>query len=110
VKLLLDQNLSYRLISLPGDLFPESSHVARHDLERAEDFVVWEFARDNGFIAVSKDSDLNKIGMIHGFPPYQVWIRRGNCSTAEIEALLRTNAEDIRKLPNSESGGILELY
>jgi predicted nuclease of predicted toxin-antitoxin system len=109
MKLLFDQNLSFRLVKLVGDLFPESSHVSRHDLEPSPDYEVWQYARENGFVLVSRDSDMNEFGMLHGFPPYIVWIRRGNCSTDEIAEILRKNTSSILDMPNSDAGGIIEL-
>lgn len=80
MKLLLDQNLSHRLVARIEDLYPESSHVSYHNLDTAPDEHVWAFARDNGYTIVSKDSDLSEISLVHGFPPSVIWIRRGNCS------------------------------
>lgn len=101
MKLLLDQNLSPRLVNMLGDIFPGSIHVSDVGLESASDVVVWEYARDNDLLITSKDSDLSEISMVRGFPPSVVWIRRGNCSTYEIERLLRANAESILELSRS---------
>jgi predicted nuclease of predicted toxin-antitoxin system len=109
VKLLLDQNLSVRLVAHLSDLFPGSAHTSLVGLERAPDARVWEFAQDNNFVVVSKDSDLIQISLARGLPPSIVWIRRGNCSTPEVEAILRRNATSIDALPGSDGGGILEL-
>ena len=110
MKLLFDQNLSPRLVTLFDDLYPDSTHVSSVGLDSALDYIVWEFARDNGYVIASKDSDLSEIGMIRGFPPSVVWIRRGNCSTQEIDAILRSNRTAIENLDRSEPGGILLLY
>jgi predicted nuclease of predicted toxin-antitoxin system len=110
MKLLFDQNLSFRLVKLIEDLFPDSSHVSYHALGSAPDFEVWDFARTNEFVLVSKDSDMHEFGMLHGFPPYIVWIRRGNCSTDEIATILHGSAGMIRDLPGSVDSGILELF
>ena len=110
MKLLFDQNLSYRLVSALESEFPGSIHVAEVGLERATDVEVWEYARDNGLAITSKDSDPSDIAMMRGFPPSIVWIRRGNCSTDEIEHLLRENAESIQDVADSEGGGIIVLY
>ncbi|CUR35478.1 conserved hypothetical protein [Planktothrix tepida PCC 9214] len=48
--------------------------------------------------------------MLRGFPPKIIWIRRGNCSTSEIEAMLRTHINDIQTLFDDSSLGILTLY
>jgi len=39
---------------------------------------------------VRKDSDFNDILLLRGCPPYVVWTRRRNCSTDEIESLIRS--------------------
>jgi predicted nuclease of predicted toxin-antitoxin system len=87
--LLFDQNLSPRLAGRLVDAFPGSAHVSEAGLAQALDRVVWGFARVNNFVLVSKDADFGELGLILGFPPKVVWIRRGNCTTSDIEALLR---------------------
>ncbi len=75
-----------------------------------EDVNVWSYALDNGFIIVTRDSDYNELITLKGFPPKVIWIKRGNCSTKQIESILRTHIEDIRLLENEKSYGILTLY
>lgn len=53
MKLLLDQNLSWRLVSGLQDLFPGIRHVREAGMDRADD-VVWEHAKREGFIVLSK--------------------------------------------------------
>ena len=57
MKLLLDENLSYRLVAQLASTFPASAHVDSVGLHAEADSVVWNFARDNGFAIVSKDDD-----------------------------------------------------
>ena len=45
MKLLFDQNLSHRLVSMLADIFPDSAHVRNFDLQRADDATIWEFAK-----------------------------------------------------------------
>jgi predicted nuclease of predicted toxin-antitoxin system len=54
VKLLLDQNLSPRLVNRLVDLYPDSSHVYLIGLDTAPDLIIWEYARDNEFIIVTR--------------------------------------------------------
>jgi predicted nuclease of predicted toxin-antitoxin system len=56
VKLLLDENLSDRIISQIADLFPDSTHTKAVGLREADDFVVWGWAKKHGFTIVSKDT------------------------------------------------------
>jgi hypothetical protein len=54
MRLLFDHHLSPRLVARLGDLFPGSSHVWLHGLDRADDRDIWEFARENGYTLVTK--------------------------------------------------------
>jgi predicted nuclease of predicted toxin-antitoxin system len=95
VKLLLDQNLSPRLVKTLEALYPGSSHVQLGGLRDADDAVVWEFARDNDFIIVSKDSDFHQRSFVLGFPPKVVWIRLGNCPMKAIEKIFTERQSSI---------------
>jgi predicted nuclease of predicted toxin-antitoxin system len=104
MRLLFDQNLSRHLIGRLDDAFPESAHVSALGLSQGDDSEVWQRAESGGYTVVSKDSDFNDLLLLHGFPPFVIWIRRGNCSTSEIEALLRTRRSEIERLPESGNG------
>jgi predicted nuclease of predicted toxin-antitoxin system len=69
VKLLLDENLSVRIISRVADLFPDSTHVKAVGLREADGFVVWEWAKKHGFTIVSKDTDFHQRAIVFGHPP-----------------------------------------
>ena len=88
MKLLIDHNLSFRLVPGLANLFPGSRHVRELGLERADDRELWDFARANGFAIVSKDADFHQLSFALGHPPKVVWIKRGNCSRREIEVML----------------------
>ena len=95
MRLLFDQNLSPRLDQSLRDLYPESLHVRSVGLESASDYVVWQYARDNRLTIISKDSDFRQLSFTLGYPPKVIWIRRGNCSTTEIESILRHRLADL---------------
>lgn len=59
MKLLFDQNLSFKLAKKLSDVFPESSQVKLLGLDEADDPDIWEYARQNGFTLVTQDSDYN---------------------------------------------------
>jgi predicted nuclease of predicted toxin-antitoxin system len=90
VKLLFDANLSQYLVERLSDLFPGSSHVQIHDLQRAIDPVIWDYAKREGFAIVTKDEDFNQLAVIRGFPPKILWLQLGNCTTADVEAAIRS--------------------
>lgn len=109
MKLLLDQNLSWRLAKALEGWFPESTHVRDLGLDRAADAAVWEHARREGFVIVSKDSDFEQRSILHGHPPKCIWLRVGNCSTREIEDLLHRHVTTIRKFVEAEGESYLIL-
>ena len=110
MKLLFDQNLSPKLVRCLSDLFPGSIHVQTVNLDTADDNVLWAFAREKGFIIVSKDVDFSDRSVIAGYPPKVIWIRRGNCSTKQIEEILRAHFNDIKNLEESPDIGVLALF
>ena len=109
MKLLLDQNLSHRLVAALADVFPGSLHVRDVGLARAADEALWAHARGAAFTIVSKDSDFQHRVFVEGFPPKIVWLRIGNCSTAEIESLLRRHASDIERFQQDSLSSVLIL-
>ena len=109
MKLLFDQNLSPFLASRLADIFPESAHVMDVGLDRADDAAVWDYARANNFIIVSKDSDFHERSVFSGAPPKVIWIRRGNCSTEAIEQLMRVHIGDMTNLLTDDAARFLIL-
>jgi predicted nuclease of predicted toxin-antitoxin system len=57
VKLIIDENLSRRLVARLADLFPGSIHVTDVALEQSPDASVWEYAKANGFTILTADAD-----------------------------------------------------
>jgi predicted nuclease of predicted toxin-antitoxin system len=96
LKLLLDENLSDRLVEDLRQAFGDCTHVRLVGLAAASDDEVWRYARDSGCTIVSKDSDFHQRVLLEGPPPKIVWVRRGNCSTREIFAVLKAAREDIQ--------------
>lgn len=96
MKLLFDQNLSFRLAEALDDLFPGSTQVRLVGLDRADDLTVWSRAAQDGYALVSQDSDFAELATLRGSPPKVIWLRCGNRPTAFVEALLRHHASAIR--------------
>ena len=66
MKLLLDQNISRKLVDELEDLFPRLNHVYLLGLHKASDEKIWNYARKNGFTIVTQDSDfVEKISSRH---------------------------------------------
>jgi predicted nuclease of predicted toxin-antitoxin system len=109
VRVLFDENLSPQLVRLVADLFPESLHVRDVGLKSADDPVVWQYAKENRLIIVSKDSDLHQRSFVLGHPPKLVWVRLGNCSTADVESLLRRSFAAIAIFDEDAEASFLAL-
>ena len=109
MKLLFDENLSERLAHRLSDLYPESSAVATLNLGGAHDLDIWEVAAAGGFVLVTRDADFHRLSVIKGTPPKVVWIRLGNCSTGEVERLLRERFDDIAEFAIDVASGFLAL-
>jgi predicted nuclease of predicted toxin-antitoxin system len=110
MKLLFDQNLSRRLVARLADICPNAGHVALLGLDRASDEAVWEHARTNGYVIVTKDADFNDRIVLRGFPPKVVWLRIGNCTTSQAEAAIRKHQQDIDAFLADSTVGILTVY
>jgi len=109
MKLLLDENLSSRLVKALSDLYPNTEHVGNLGLSAAEDGAVWDYAKANGFAIVSKDSDFAERSVLESDPPKIIWIRLGNCSSNELLELLRMQHEAIRRFLEEEQETCLLL-
>ena len=109
MKLLFDQNLSPRLVQRLSDLYPSSDHVYSVGLDRASDTLLWNYAREHGFALVTQDADFSEMSELLGFPPKVIWIRRGNCSTSQIESILRLHHEAIVGIDEDTTAGIITV-
>ena len=109
MKLLFDENLSPRLVKLLSDVFPDSVHVRDVGLKAASDPDVWTYAKDNGLVICSKDSDMHQRSFVFGFPPKIIWVRLGNCSTDDIAKVLRNNTGAIEAFYLDDYASFLSL-
>ena len=109
MKLLFDENLSPALPRLLADIFPDSIHVRNVGMKATDDPVVWDYAKAGDFMIVSKDSDMHDLSLVLGNPPEVVWLRLGNCSTRQIEELLRQELDVIQLFHEDQSVSLLAL-
>jgi predicted nuclease of predicted toxin-antitoxin system len=109
MKLLFDQNLSYRLVPALESWYPSSVHIRDVGLAMADDERVWNYAKQHGLVIVSKDMDFYHRSVLFGYPPKVVWIRLGNCTTAHIDALLRTRQADLLAFDQDANASFLAL-
>ena len=110
MKLLFDQNISFRIIHLLSDNFADCRHVGSLGLNDCNDREIWQFAKQNGFTVVTFDSDFFDIATLRGFPPKIVWLRTGNLSTAEIAERIMLNSSKIASFIDYSEQYCLEIF
>lgn len=95
MKALIDQNLSFRLVDVVLPDFPGSCHVRDVGLAGEDDERIWQFAKNQGFVIITKDNDFLARALVRGHPPQVIQIFLGNVSTRQIAEVLRGRADDI---------------
>ena len=78
-------------------------------LSNTDDAMIWEYAKTNDFVIVSKDSDFHQRSLLYGHPPKFVYLRIGNSPTSKIVQILRDNFNTITQFDDKESESILVL-
>jgi predicted nuclease of predicted toxin-antitoxin system len=109
VHLLFDEQLAEELCELLRDAFPESRHVRLLNCGGASDERIWQLAIEQRCVLVTKDEDFHRLSVLRGAPPKIVWIRLGNCTTAEIAALLLQYRTNIQEFVDQDEVTFLEL-
>ena len=109
MKLLFDQNLSFRLVGALAAEFPESKQVRQLGMETADDSSIWSYAKAHGFAIVTKDEDFANRVALFGFPPQVVWLRTGNTSYPDVLSVLKRQTSAIQRFLTDQSAGCLEV-
>ena len=78
MKLLLDQNLSHRIIKSLVDAYPDSTQVSLLGMEDATDKEIWDYAQKHDYAIVTLDADFHEYGLLRHRPPLIVWLKCGN--------------------------------
>ncbi len=110
MKLLLDQNISYKLIAKLSKLFPGTNHVSRLGLDKASDLLIWNYSKDNNFILVTQDADFYELALLRGFPPKIIYLRCKDSSTKNIIKVITENFQEIEEFNNNVQYACIELY
>ena len=111
MRVLLDANLSYRILKKIGDRYPEARHVSRIDLPHpANDPEIWQWARANGFtLLVSNDKDFRELVEKNGPPPKLIFLRLGNVSSAVVTKVLLDNYDQIQAFVANPEKDVMEI-
>jgi predicted nuclease of predicted toxin-antitoxin system len=95
MKLLIDANLSWRLIRFFEGLGIEAAHVNRLPGAPLEDIDIWRYASRNGYTILTQDLDYSSLVEADPVGPAVISLRTGNLSNAKIVALLSAHFKSI---------------
>ena len=109
MKLLLDENLSPRLLRQIDDLFANSIHVRSVGLKQRPDREIWEFARSNEFAILTADADFLDLAVSLGHPPKVILLKGCDYGNAVAEALIRGQVIRIAEFLNDSERAVLIL-
>lgn len=110
MKLLLNANLSWRMINTLKEHFDDCFHVDHVDLKvPATDIDIWSYAKANQLIIVTNDDDFADLVNLKGFPPKVVLLKTGNQSRLFLTNLLILRKEEIQQLNTLQDIGLLEI-
>ena len=112
MKLLFDQNISFRTVVVLKELNPEARHVKDFNLQFASDRQIWNFAKENHYHIVTFDADFYDLVTLHGHPPKIVWLRLGNTSSQNLAIIFSGHLDLINSFltdPNYNELACLEI-
>lgn len=109
MKLLLDQNISHRLLNYIQDILPEAKQVRQLGLENHSDKLIWEYAKENGYDILTFDGDFYDFSLVWGHPPKIVWIRTDNQTTKNVEEILRKHISTLEEFQKNKDLACLEI-
>lgn len=107
--LLLDQNISRKIVREIEQVFPGCVHVFELGLSRASDSEVWNYAHEHNLAIVPKDADFHQRSFVHGFPPKVIGLLLGNCSSIAMAKSLLDNEILIKDFLDDETAAFLAL-
>jgi predicted nuclease of predicted toxin-antitoxin system len=87
VKLLFDQNISFRIVTQIQHVYPKAQQVRELGLEGSRDKDIWQFAKQNNYTVVTFDADFFDMSNLFGHPPKIIWLRTGNRKTSDLARL-----------------------
>lgn len=110
MKLLLDQNLSHRLVPALIEAYPESSHVSLLNMGEAGDLKIWRYAKQEGFSIVTLDADFHEYSLLYEGPPLIIWLKCGNQPRNTILEKLLNNQDQIQQVASDKDTWCIEVY
>lgn len=109
MKLLLDQNISYKVARLLENSFAEVKHVSKLGLVNVADTAIWDFAKINGYSIVTFDSDFIDLAVLYSSLPKIIWLKFGNAPNLKVANKIISHREEIHEFLSDDKNEIFFL-
>jgi predicted nuclease of predicted toxin-antitoxin system len=93
MKILIDENLSWRLRKSLAPYFEDVFHLSDLGLLEESDQNIWNWAKNSGFSVLTKDSDFYFLSLVNGCPPKVIRLNCRNLSTLELIQKILSNID-----------------
>ncbi len=98
MKLLVDNQLPSALARLLSANGFECQHVLDIGLDAASDQIIWEYAKKEDLVIVTKDEDFAQLADRQTtIPPQVLWVRLGVPQSCLTESICRRSRNNCRK-------------
>jgi len=97
MRLLFDQNISFRIVKLISSSKINTDQVRNLGLENKSDMYIWQFAKENDYSIVNFDTDFYELTSLYGIPKKIIWLRTGNIKTLDLATLITNKLELIEE-------------
>ena len=110
MRLLLDENISWRLAAYLRPHCAEVLHVRDIGLDESPDTSIWRYAQQHGYDVLTKDEDFLRLVLAEGFPPRVVAVQNAQVPVKELAAFLLARLPQLAAFLDEQTEfGMLQL-
>lgn len=110
MKLLLDQNISHRIVRSLQEVYPESAQVGQLAMGNATDKEIWDYAQQHDYAIVTLDADFHEYSLLWSGPPLIVWLKSGNQPKKVVLEKLLVSRGEIEQAHKDAEIWCVEIY
>jgi len=110
MKILLDENISHRIMPLLSDAFQPSAHAKIISPSLKTDKDIWNYAHKHHYTIVTFDGDFYGWQLLNGFPPKIIWLRCGNITTRSLAHKPNVHEKQLIKFLRDKREGVIEIF
>jgi predicted nuclease of predicted toxin-antitoxin system len=110
MRLLLDENISWRLATYLRPYCAAVLHVRDIQLDNSPDTSIWRYARQYGYDVITKDEDFLRLVLAEGFPPRVVAVQNAQVPVAKLAEFILSRLPQIEAFLGEQTEfGFLQL-